>query len=713
MTRLIFLCCFGFVLATIQGSIEWLCLDHASEALTLGSFITATALSLVTGLHFGAIFAMLYVWSPKQWLKTLLSYLRLSKIDTSRTHRLTGYWLALLIACGLAGLVNWFSTHISHQFIRIDLARGFATLSGVASMLLCLFVFSKSQTTFERILAKLAPKGTLLGLPLIIIPLSVSVLACILILTYVTTIDLSRWSIERFEALGRLGIMLIIALGWYEDTIVRCNRYLITLGLVLGLSSFSILWQADNWGEIHHHPSAEQSMGYLGLSLLRHYADRDGDGHAGAFGGRDCDDRNARVGPHAIEIPGDGIDNNCRDGDAAPTSKLKQGPPTPRATADAETPQFNVVFVLIDTVRASHLSLYGYHRATSPNLDRWATQATVFERAYAQAPNTPRSIPSILTGRYPSRIHWQNVFSNYSQPKLDQDNLLDAFKSRGWQTEGISAHWYFEKVPQLKQWATQWDNRGFMDVTESYTQITSPEITKRTVQRLNELSKDSAPFFLFTHYFDPHSQYHNHREYVSFKAESSADYYDTELTFTDHHLAPLLKRLDASDLVHNTIVIITSDHGEAFGEHGYEFHGRTLFEEEIRTPLIIRHPNIAPRRISSPVGLVDLFATIDHMQGGAERRGDGHSLVPLMQGDTMRRPAAVFSEQLPYPSFKEYLVAGIGTDGSTKVIYDLTGNRRLVFDLKTDHGEQSPLSQPSNDRQSRLDRATSQFIEVR
>ena len=90
------------------------------------------------------------------------------------------------------------------------------------------------------------------------------------------------------------------------------------------------------------------------------------------------------------------------------------------------------------------------------------------------------------------------------------------------QTEGISAHWYFEKVPQLKQWATQWDNRGFMDVTESYTQITSPEITKRTVQRLNELSKDSAPFFLFTHYFDPHSQYHNHREYVSFKAESSA-----------------------------------------------------------------------------------------------------------------------------------------------------------------------------------------------
>ena len=101
------------------------------------------------------------------------------------------------------------------------------------------------------------------------------------------------------------------------------------------------------------------------------------------------------------------------------------------------------------------------------------------------------------------------------------------------------------------------------------------------------------------------------------------------------------------------------------------------------------------------------------MQGGSERRGDGYSLVPLMQGETEHRPTPVFSEQLPYPSFKEYLVAGIASDGAAKVIYDLTGNRRLVFDLKSDQGEQTPSSEPNNETQLRLDKATSQFIEIR
>ena len=135
-------------------------------------------------------------------------------------------------------------------------------------MLLCLFVFEKSRATLVRIFADRTPKGTLLGLPLIVVPFSLSVIALFLILRYVGTIDLSRWSIERFEALGRLAIILTMALGLYENTIVRCRRYIIALSALLGLTSFLVLQQADNWGKIHHHPGAQQSLGHLGLSVI-------------------------------------------------------------------------------------------------------------------------------------------------------------------------------------------------------------------------------------------------------------------------------------------------------------------------------------------------------------------------------------------------------------------------------------------------------------
>ena len=97
--RPIFLCCVGVLLATIQGSIEWLCLDHSSAVLTVGSFMTATALSFITGLHFGVGFAALYSLIPKQWLKMLVSHLRSSQPEEGATQALTGHWLALLITC--------------------------------------------------------------------------------------------------------------------------------------------------------------------------------------------------------------------------------------------------------------------------------------------------------------------------------------------------------------------------------------------------------------------------------------------------------------------------------------------------------------------------------------------------------------------------------------------------------------------------------------
>lgn len=693
------------------GCVEWVFINHQDSGDIWSGIAPAFATCTVVAVHFSVLFASGYSFVPEGWLARLKRYLVADPNHIESAQRFTATVLSGLFVCGLSGTIGWLSTQVTHQFVRADLAQGFGALVGVGGVCICLIGFSAARSLLIRTSSKYAPNAKVLGVPMAVLPISLVVAVAVVAWCYIDGIDLSRWSIHRLSPLFWLSAVLGVVLGWKEGLLTSMHRQLRVIAALLVLLGGIILFQSQGWSVVKKATRDTGHIAYLGLSLLHSYTDRDGDGFASAFGGQDCDDNNAQVGPHAIEVPGDGIDNNCLGGDAKSGGTTAIKPSHSDVKTTAQAPSFNIVFVLIDTVRASHLSLYGYTRKTSPKLDAWAQQATVFDRAYAQAPNTPRSIPSMLTGRYPSRIEWENVFTNYSLPKPDQDNMLSHFKSKGWRTEAVSAHWYFEKVPQLKTWAHRWDNSGYTDIAKSYTQITSPQITKRAINRLNQLSSEQKPFFLLVHYFDPHSQYHNHREYVDFDPKSNADYYDTELTFTDHHMAPVFDRLNQADLAHNTIVIITSDHGEAFGEHGYDFHGRSVFEEEIRIPLVIRHPNIAPRRVTTPVGLVDLFATLDQMHGGAESRGDGHSLVDLMKDESNARRSVLFSEQLPYPSFKEYLVAGIDPSSQSKVIYDLTGNQRLFFDLSQDPAEQSPRSESNTPQETSLGRATSRFIE--
>jgi choline-sulfatase len=300
-------------------------------------------------------------------------------------------------------------------------------------------------------------------------------------------------------------------------------------------------------------------------------------------------------------------------------------------------------------------------------------------------------MPSIFTGRYPSRVAWTKRFSNYSGLLASNETLFEVFKAAGWRTEAVTAHWYFEKAKGIKDGVDRWDNRGFTTIRKSNTQSAAPQTTPRVVARLEALAAGEAPFLLFAHYFEPHGKYLNHPDVRVFGEKGLKNKYDSEIAFVDRHLQPVFDVLARPALANETVVVVTSDHGEAFQEHGYNFHGRTLYEEESRVPLIIRVPGVSARRVAHPVALVDILPTLAALTGQHAPKALGQSLAPVLGAEGQLEPVPIFMENLPYPNYKKHLVAMMDPKSGLKVVRNITDNVTEVFDLRADPREKRNL----------------------
>ena len=314
-------------------------------------------------------------------------------------------------------------------------------------------------------------------------------------------------------------------------------------------------------------------------------------------------------------------------------------------------------------------------------------------------------------GTYPSRIKWVKRYANYGKLKDENNSIFELFKAKGWRTEAVSAHWYFERAKGIKDGVDLWDNKGFLSVKESNTQSAAPLITKKLMKRLDALEDKEEPFLLFAHYFDPHGRYMNHPEVKVFGKRGLKNKYDSEIAFTDHHLKPVLERLSSEIHLKNTIVVITSDHGEAFKERGFLFHGRTVYNEEIKVPLFLRIPGISAQRIDTAVGLVDLLPTLGELVGVRTPDSWGESLVGLWTGRAPMPESPVFMEQLPYPNYKAHIVAAVDRESRVKVIRDRKDNLWEVFDLKADPGERNNLRSKNRDAGKDVREKLEQFID--
>lgn len=466
----------------------------------------------------------------------------------------------------------------------------------------------------------------------------------------------------------------------------------------------------------------ESWIGGRTVPVLRTLLDGDGDGESAFYGGPDCDDGNPAVRSSAPEIPGNGIDDNCLGGDgkASAVASPTATPAIPTAKPRADAFGGNVLIIFIDTLRGDRLGHSGYQRdgkSLTPRLDAFAQSAVVFRKAFAQAPNTPRSVPSFLASRYPSALAFDKDFVDYPTVRDDNDLLFEVFASAGLHTAAETSHFYFcdqVRAPQqctdfkrpkhsnIRQGAAEWNNEGAVDVAPSNKDIASPRIVPRAIAKLAELAKRKQRFAMMVHLFEPHSTYVEHEGWPVTERGTAAlaQKYDYEIAYTDGWVGKLLDALDEHGLAKDTAVVVLSDHGEAFGVHSMAgqrmfFHGQTLYNELLSVPLMMRVPTMAPRQVEEVVQLIDVAPTLIDLLGlSAPASWQGRSLLPLLRGETLP-PAPAFAELLPAPAWNHDARAMITGDGAHKVIFRKSDNRWELYELTSDPEETKDVSQTS------------------
>jgi arylsulfatase A-like enzyme len=416
--------------------------------------------------------------------------------------------------------------------------------------------------------------------------------------------------------------------------------------------------------------TVKAATAYTGLGApitrgVRKAFDWDHDGYARTLGGGDCDDGDAAINPLAAENPGDGIDQNCVGGDAPALALAHDARFMPVPAAVPDKP--NILLVTIDTTRADHLGAYGYKRPTTPNLDKLASQGTLFMNGWAHAPSTRYSMPAILTGRLPLDVYYDTSIEGWPGLAMKATTIAEALQPLGYVTGAITNYWYFDRSRHMDQGFAEYDNENaskHLSVSNAGPEQTKGSSSKeQTDKALAFVDKHQGDrWFLWVHYYDPHYAYEPHPEVPPF-GTGRVDLYDGELRFTDMHIGRLLDRVGP-----NTIVVVTGDHGEGFGEHGVELHGYHLYAAQTKVPLIVRVPKLAPRRAMTPAGHVDILPTLVNLAGGLPSPDMmGQSLVDVIAG--AEHPERVVFQQLSFENNNEKR-AGVGA--RCHVIYNVS-----------------------------------------
>ena len=294
----------------------------------------------------------------------------------------------------------------------------------------------------------------------------------------------------------------------------------------------------------------------------------------------------------------------------------------------------NVLLLMVDALRADHLGCYGYERETSPRIDALANESVLFLNAYAQSPWTKPSIPTLFTSLYPIQHGVYEGEKPDSAGYLESDVLADefltlaeAFKQAGFRTAAFvnNAH-----LP-----ASQGFSQGF-DVYEQ-GDLSAAEIQQGFFEFVDQAPE--APFFAYLHYLDVHWPFEPESPFDERFAGPEApafpgpdgwrgltdainqgrirlspeehqqlvSLHDGGIAELDHHIGELLERLRQQGRLDQTIILLTSDHGEELLEHGKVGHGETLFDEVIRVRMLIRLPGSAgARRVREPARLLDV-----------------------------------------------------------------------------------------------------------
>jgi choline-sulfatase len=355
------------------------------------------------------------------------------------------------------------------------------------------------------------------------------------------------------------------------------------------------------------------------------------------------------------------------------TSALAPAPVGPPADC-------NVVLISIDSLRAD-MPWNGYPRPIAPRITALEKTAVSYTRAHSVSSYTAMSLGGMLGGRLPSELHRSGYFFGTYQKDVFFPKLL---QKAGVHTMGVMAHFYFQQSG-LEQGFDAW--RVVPGITfdgQTDRDITSPQSLSVSEELLNDPKNDTERFFFWVHFLDPHDQYLHH-EGIDW-GPSPRDRYDAEVTFTDQHVGKLLDFIAAKPWAKRTIVIVTSDHGEEFGEHQMTRHGFEVWETLTHVPLLFVAPGAKPRHIDVLRSGLDLAPTILDLFGlAAPEKYEGHSLVKeIYGGDAPERDVVVDLPETSNSSRRRALLHGT----SKLICFDNDSYCRL-YDLAKDPLEQS------------------------
>ncbi len=355
-------------------------------------------------------------------------------------------------------------------------------------------------------------------------------------------------------------------------------------------------------------------------------------------------------------------------------------------------PNADVVLITVDALRADHVGVYGYPRATTPHIDALARRGVRFARAYTQAPHTSFSVASILTGKYFPTV-------TRLAPGQVHDPLPLILRNNGWKTAGFypPAIFYIDghtlKAYQDTNFSFEYVKFEYLDAFKRNDQI-------RAFFRLDEPAKA----FLWLHLFEPHEPYDVRAGHDFGKGDKDdIDRYDSEIAYADAAIGELLAWLEKTRP--GAIVILTADHGEEFDDHGGRYHGSTLYDEQVHVPLIIAAPGLTPRVVGAPVELLDIAPTVLGLLDlpvPARMRGDD-------LGPWLATPPA--SERRLPPAFAEIDEKRMIAWGTEKLICDLTGGFCAYYDLASDPREQKNLAEARPDRAAALRRRLDRWLD--
>ncbi len=366
----------------------------------------------------------------------------------------------------------------------------------------------------------------------------------------------------------------------------------------------------------------------------------------------------------------------------------------------------NILLITVDTLRPDHLEIYGYHRETAPVISYLASCGIRFKRALSQAPWTLPSIASILTSLYPS-VH--GAVSAKLRLSEEVTTLAEVLRDNGYCTIGVVSHHFVSSTYGFSQ--------GFDIFDESQVdkqEVSSQAITNTALKRLKKIEDQN--YFLWVHYFDPHSHYIRHPEY-NFASGYSGDLpdvltasiltekrkhltkkdfeyikavYDEEIAYTDKAIGKLMDGIRKHDLDDSLVTIITSDHGEYFWERGRFFHGKDVYNPLVYVPLVISGDiphTLRGRIIEHTIELRSLPTTIMEIAEINEHPFEGENLLstPFKESSDM-----FFFTEGSQPFGRRIRKRAVVHNG-WKLIYNIHNKRYELYHLNSDWNERKNL----------------------